>query len=405
MTFPREKIKRLIYDLVIDGDDGIIAKAKKIHAQTIPSYLAAKSNKPEHGLAKPILASLLPYETLVGSSIERSLSTSMGWRLDTIFTEIARHNYSSAYGGKGEYVEISGKLPEEAVIAIDGIMSGLVNRSERVRPSQQEELKTLEKSITGPNVEYRSVRFDVFFLDNDSNREWCLESKTIKPNKGQLEAVKRDALTAQALKLTGQAIYKNSKGQTIPQNKHIQPILGTYYDAWGPLVDGNFPTINTFFELDTQFKSGRDTWNLVGKCNNTYDAFMNLLWEIHCERGEELRHAFRGQSIGQTDPPATTELDPTKPIGLVLKLPNDDTPIAELSVPTDGADLPADSPRLILTANREVWGEIECESDLKLAVQGEKIDISGYYPVLFTHQTKVVVRTLEGLMKWRSSTR
>ena len=67
MAFPREKIKRLIYDLVIDGDDGIIAKAKTIHAQTIPSYLAAKSNKPEDVRAATKMQSAKQQQPLINS--------------------------------------------------------------------------------------------------------------------------------------------------------------------------------------------------------------------------------------------------------------------------------------------------------------------------------------------------
>ena len=115
MAFPRSDVKKLISELVIDGEDGILAKARKIHSDMIPSYIAARSAKPEDGLAKPILGALLPTEVLVGSSIERSMSTSMGWRLDTIFTKIASKNYDFAFGGKGKYVEISGVLTPQVI--------------------------------------------------------------------------------------------------------------------------------------------------------------------------------------------------------------------------------------------------------------------------------------------------
>lgn len=204
MAFPREKVKTLIYELVIDGDDGILANAAKIHRESISAYLAARSSAPDDGLAKPILGSLIPYGALVASSIERSLSTSMGWRLDTIFAAVAAANYKHAFGGRGEYVEISGSLSNSAVAAIDRMMDEFVSATRRRRPSQAEEVALLESSATGRGKNTKSVRLDVFFLDGQKGGvEWALESKTIKPNKGQLQAAKRDALTAQALKITG----------------------------------------------------------------------------------------------------------------------------------------------------------------------------------------------------------
>jgi hypothetical protein len=288
--FPRDMIKEQVRNLVVQP---LLAKAKEIATHGFSSYIAAQSEAPDDGLAKPMMATLLPPSMVIGSAIERSFVTSLGWRMDTILTTLAAANYDFSAGGKERYVSVSGMLPSRTITTIDKLIGAMsAPRPMKATPSYKSEMEAIKESFKGspgPLHRVEGIRIDVFFLDKSTGIEYAIESKTQKADKGQLKDAKRDSLTLMALKAYGDSeiSYSNSRGDNIQTGSEIRPLICTYYNPWGLLVDANFPTFDTWFERQTQFLVGRETWTLVGRDEQAYDNFMEILWEIHLETRSE----------------------------------------------------------------------------------------------------------------------
>lgn len=455
MTFPREAVKQAIYELIIDGDDGVLMRVNGLRNDMLTSAIAAKSGKAEDGLAKPILGAFFTQESLVLMSLERSLSTSMGWRLDKILAMIAKEEYASAYGGKGEYVTVKGKLPGETIQLIDKIINEmktpdpgkkqlvkaledkghkvninhysrrelieLCERKEatippgRRRPNNEAEIELIRHSInqheTSTSLEEIGIRVDVFIVDDIEGVNYCAESKTIKPDKGQLINEKRDHLKLIALSMMKGTTYVTTNGEDLDvRGNEIKPILGTYYEAWGPLVESNFPTIDTFFEKGTQFLSGKWLWELVGKSEDTYEVFMSLLWEIHCDRKKDLE-----KMIGSTFSKDVSNIGylilTSKNGGQLvwIKLTEEGLPVV---VNGNGKDnnqsfeIEKTEQFVRITASADqVWVDInplklsseKVKQSLRKQIQDKKLIIDGYSPLLYTHQDAIVRKIVQCL--------
>lgn len=121
---------------------------------------------------------------------------------------------------------------------------------------------------------------------------------------------------------------------------------------------------------------------------------MGLLWEIHCERGAELQRAFEGQGVIQAQWGSGVAVDSK---ALVLRHPAAAGYSTIVEWPLSASKITNESPRVVLTAEEATWAQIKDKDSLRVAIQSDKIQIGGYYPLLFTHQSAVVEGILDAL--------
>lgn len=225
------------------------------------------------GDIKPFHEKLFSKERIRETSFFHSCSTTIGV---TLFQNIA---YLIGKGNKSfkrveKQFEVKGNFSNQAKSAIEDIIFDLgrkQNDPKKRTPNINEEIKeVLQVSGVG---EKSSQIADLFIVDLKNN-EIFIEIKTIKPNKGESEKVKRTLLKITALR-----------------NKPVNVLFGICYNPYYP-KKYTWPLTLNYFEENKGLLIGDVFWNFLGG-EGTYEELLNIFKEVGEELKDEIENKFQ----------------------------------------------------------------------------------------------------------------
>lgn len=190
---------------------------------------------------------------------ERSFSTRLGNWFQRIALLVARQFNQQAHNN---YL-VGGQLQPAAEAQITAILAQLGGSSPRREPNRQLDC-TQVNGVQYPGGTTRQVRSDLFVVRPDGS-EVYFEMKTVKPNRGTFEDMKRKMLMIMAMRQEFQA----------------QAYAAMSYN---PAGEGNvyIPEFNNYLELGTDLLVGREFWSFIGD-DRTYDELLEIAQAV----GEE----------------------------------------------------------------------------------------------------------------------
>jgi type II restriction enzyme len=217
------------------------------------------------GDIKPFHEKLFSKEKIREASFFHSCSTTIG---TTLFQNIA---YLIAKNNKNfkkveKQFEVKGNFSNQAKSLIEDIIFDLGRKqddSKKRMPNIKKEIKKV-LSVSG-NGEKSSQIADLFLIDLKDN-EIYIEIKTIKPNKGESEKIKRTLLKIIALR-----------------NKPVKVLCGIAYNPYEPKKFA-WPLPLNYLKIGDDLLIGKEFWNFLGG-NGTYEELLNIFEET----GKELK--------------------------------------------------------------------------------------------------------------------
>jgi len=218
------------------------------------------------GDIKPFHEKLFSKERIRESSFFHSCSTTIGV---TLFQNIA---YLIAKGNQTfKKVEapwdIKGSFSNEAKSIIEDIIFDLGRKQddpENRIPNIEKEIQEVLK-VASESGSISTQRADLFLVDSKNN-EIYIEIKTIKPNKGESEKIKRTLLKIVALR-----------------NKPVSVFCGIAYNPYEP-EEFAWPLPLNYLKLGEDLLVGKQFWDFLGG-----DGIYEELLDVFEETGKELK--------------------------------------------------------------------------------------------------------------------
>ena len=207
---------------------------------------------------KPFHARLMP--TLFGIALsERSFSTRLGLWFQRIALMVARQFNQGAHSN---YL-VAGQLQPAAEAQITAILAQLGGPPPK-RPPRRELDCTQVIGLQYPGGTTRQVRSDLFVVRPDG-AEVYFEMKTVKPNRGTFEEMKRKMLMIMAMRSEFRA----------------QAYAAMSYN---PAGEGNVytPDFNEFLEVGRDLLVGSEFWRFIGD-DSTYAELLQIAQEVGTE--------------------------------------------------------------------------------------------------------------------------
>jgi type II restriction enzyme len=225
------------------------------------------------GDIKPFHEKLFSKEKIRETSFFHSCSTTIGV---TLFQNIA---YLIAKNNKNfkkveKQFEVKGNFSNQAKSLIEDIIFDLGRKqddSKKRVPNIKEEIKEV-LNVSG-NGEESSQIADLFLIDLKDN-EIYIEIKTIKPNKGESEKIKRTLLKIIALR-----------------NKPVRVLCGIAYNPYEPEKFA-WPLPLNYLKIGEDLLIGKEFWDFLGG-NGTYEELLNVFEETGKELKEKIENKFR----------------------------------------------------------------------------------------------------------------
>ena len=242
--------------------------------QEVSRYIHENSANPPALEMKPFHARLMP--ALFGTTLsERSFSTRLGLWFQRIALLVAQQFNQCAQ----QPFLVEGQLQPAVEAQITAILAQMEGGTRR--PNRQADVAQV-LGLQYPGGTSRRVRSDLRVLRHDG-QELFFEMKTVKPNKGTFEEMKRKMLMIMAMRPAAQAYAAMS---------------------YNPMGDGNIyvPDFNQFLELRQDLIVGRDFWARIGD-DYTYDELVGIAEEV----GELTAHLIEEAAqtaLEQADHPA-----------------------------------------------------------------------------------------------------
>jgi type II restriction enzyme len=250
-VYEKKEIKKIIKDAII----------KKIKEYKLK------------GDVKPFHERLFSKERIRATSFFHSCSTTIGV---TLFQNIA---YLIARGNKNfkevkKQHEVIGYFSNNAKSLIEDIIFDLgrkQNDPKKRKPNIEKEIKEVLK-VSGKGKKSSQIA-DLFIIDLDNN-EIYIEIKTIKPNKGESEKIKRSLLKIVALR-----------------NKPIKVLCGLAYNPYEP-EEFAWPLPLNYLKIGEDLLVGKEFWDFLGG-KGTYEELLNIFEEVGKELKDELENKFK----------------------------------------------------------------------------------------------------------------
>ena len=252
-----EPARKAINEIVNGMFDNLIANHDPSSRPPL-SPLARRGNK-----EKPFLYALFP-ALARASTIERSMSSSMGTTLENIAKEIALGVGLLAETQK----EVAGSITPGVVGYIDQVTRPRrASDRQTVPPDINTEIDTVRNlNEQGARVAQRTT---LDLLVQTHGTEYYFDLKTPQPNSEQPPAMKKRLLTAKALRL--------------PTVVHAYAVF--YYNPNG--LDGSFNVGRAYLHYPDEVLVGREFWDMLAG-RGTYEDLINILDLIGNDRRSDL---------------------------------------------------------------------------------------------------------------------
>lgn len=213
---------------------------------------------------KPFYFKLFSKRIVFTASLLQSIFTWFGGKWEDFAEIIAREKFPRV---ERKY-RLEGKITSKELITIDNILKELDKGVRRpdIQRSKGEILNAYDKKDLHKEVSH----IVNLFVETEDKEEYYFELKTVKPNKKEVRAAKRDFLEVLAMRHKEKDLNKVHVFLAIPFN----PYFSGEYSRW---------TVIRFFKPNSDLLIGKDFWDFLGG-ENTYEDLLKTFEEV----GEEL---------------------------------------------------------------------------------------------------------------------
>ncbi|MFN3301987.1 MAG: TdeIII family type II restriction endonuclease [Patescibacteria group bacterium] len=226
------------------------------------------------GDIKPFHERLFSKERIRATSFFHSCSTTIGVTLfQNIAYLIAKRNKNfkkvkALYDVRGNFSDKVKAVIEDIIFDLGRKQNDPAKRIPNIKKEIQEVLKVADHS---GNVS--TQRIDLFLTDFKNN-EIYIEIKTIKPNKGESEKIKRELLKIVALR-----------------NKPVKVLCGIPYNPYEP-KEYSWPLILNYLKIGEDLLVGKQFWDFLGG-KGTYEELLKVFEETGKELKEKIEKKFQ----------------------------------------------------------------------------------------------------------------
>ncbi len=199
---------------------------------------------------------------LFGTALsERSFSTRLGLWFQRMALVIARQFHQHA---ESNYLVVGGLQPATEA-QVTAILSQMNTLPRRVPNREADTAQVLGLQYPGGTT--RQVRSDLFILRNDGS-ELYFEMKTVKPNKGTFEEMKRNILMIMCM-------------------RHEEQAQAYAAMSYNPAGEGNvyIPEFNQYLEIGTDLLVGSQFWSAIGD-ESTYNELLEIAHQVGLETAD-----------------------------------------------------------------------------------------------------------------------
>jgi len=214
---------------------------------------------------KPFYFKLFSKRVVFTASLLQSIFTWFGGKWEDFAEIIARENFPRV---ERRY-RLRGKITLKELITIDNILKELDKgvRLPDIERTKKEILKAYDKNDVHKDISH----IVNLFVETEDGMEYYFELKTVKPNKKEVRAAKRNFLEVLAMRHKEKDLNKVHVFLAIPFN----PYFSGEYSRW---------TVIRFFKPNSDLLVGKNFWNFLGG-ENTYKDLLEIFEEI----GKDLR--------------------------------------------------------------------------------------------------------------------
>lgn len=228
------------------------AQENKIR-KIVERKLTEKANEfqKREDMNKPFYAALFSKELIYKASLLQSVYTWFGSKWEEFAKIIAEGNYDNVV----RRAVIEGEITDSESSVIDNILDDLDQGKSNPDISEEKEMiLNVEERRDSRNA---SQQVDLVLEDGEKH---YFEIKSVKPNKNEVKAAKRDLLKLIAMK------------------GDVRVYLAMPYN---PYFSGNHRrwTVTKFFEEGEDLLVGKEFWNFLGG-DNTYSDLLELFEEV-----------------------------------------------------------------------------------------------------------------------------
>ncbi len=209
---------------------------------------------------KPFYFKLFSKRVVFTASLLQSIFTWFGGKWEDFAEIIARENFPRVE----RMYRLRGKITSKELIVIDNILKELDKgiRQPNIERTKEEILKAYDKN----DVHKDTSHIVNLFVETEDGMEYYFELKTVKPNKKEVRAAKRNFLEVLAMRHKEKDLNKVHVFLALPFN----PYFSEEYSRW---------TVIRFFRSNSDLLIGRDFWNFLGG-ENTYKDLLKVFEEI-----------------------------------------------------------------------------------------------------------------------------
>ena len=216
--------------------------------------------KDREDMNKPFYFKLFSKKLVFTASLLQSIFTWFGGKWEDFAEIIARNRFPVVRRSH----KLEGKITPKELIRIDNILKELDKgiRTPDIDEEKQEILRAYDKNDIHKDVSH----IVNLMIEDDKENEYFFELKTVKPNKKEVRAAKRDFLEILAMRHKEKDISKVHVFLVIPFN----PYFSKEYTRW---------TVIRFFKQGKDLLVGEDFWNFIGG-ENTYEDLLEVFGEV-----------------------------------------------------------------------------------------------------------------------------
>ncbi|MCY4308145.1 MAG: TdeIII family type II restriction endonuclease [Rhodobacteraceae bacterium] len=248
-------------------DNNQKSKIEKIISDALRKKLVGYKPETNH---KPFHTRLLSKDWMAKYSFVQSLNTTLGV---SIYEQVGEIIASKEFVYVEKQYKVGGIMYSKAQETINDIMNELSKNEDTGSDKLSETSRINKVCQTGAEVSLKPVKADLYLKDKH-DRIFLIDIKTVKPNKGDFQKMKRTLLDWLAIEL---AKSPNSDIHTmiaIPYN----PYFPKDYKRW---------TVENMFDYEHELKVGEDFWNFLGG-PDTYYQLLKCFEDIGLEFRERL---------------------------------------------------------------------------------------------------------------------
>lgn len=219
---------------------------------------------------KPFYFALFSKKSVYIASILHSTYTSLGYMWEKMAEIIATTN-PDVVKFERQY-KLEGSITAKEQEAITDYLDALEKRK---KSADYEETKNIILSAYNKKDTEKPIDQTIdFFIELKSGREIYFENKTVKPNKNEMKAAKRDLMEALAMRHKEKDINLIDVALSMPYD----PYFSENFERW---------TTIKFFQVGVDLLIGKGFWDALGG-DGTYEDLLEIFSEVGDQISKQL---------------------------------------------------------------------------------------------------------------------